>query len=131
MTTVDIPGSDPIRGQFAVPSVRSMPTPCYYGALAADDFAGRDDRPPLVFLHGLGFDRRHWAPVTGELTAAVPSRRMISFDLPGHGDSPARDAITVLPDSGHFPHLARPAEVAGLLTDQRLETPGVNSSDGT
>jgi pimeloyl-ACP methyl ester carboxylesterase len=63
----------------------------YYGDLAADDFIGGDDQPPLIFLHGLGFNRGHWAPVIGELTDLAPGRRMVSFDLPGHGASPARD----------------------------------------
>ena len=31
-----------------------------FGVLAADEVGVPDGRPPLVFLHGLGFDRRHW-----------------------------------------------------------------------
>jgi pimeloyl-ACP methyl ester carboxylesterase len=44
-----------------------------------------DRRPPLVFLHGLTFDRRMWAPVLDALPAG---HRAIAFDLPGHGGSP-------------------------------------------
>jgi pimeloyl-ACP methyl ester carboxylesterase len=72
-----------------------------FGGLAADDIGGRDDRP-LVFLHGLGFSRRHWAPVIRELESIDPGRRAISFDLPGHGGSPAvggygtKDLVAVL-----------------------------------
>jgi pimeloyl-ACP methyl ester carboxylesterase len=41
---------------------------------------------PLVFLHGLTFDRRMWDPV---LDALPFTHRAIAFDLPGHGDSAA------------------------------------------
>jgi len=51
---------------------------CNYGALAVDNVGGPDDQPPLVFLHGLGFDRGHWAPVIHELAALAPGRRMVS-----------------------------------------------------
>src|SRR5690242_4474130 len=39
---------------------------------------------PVVFLHGLTFDRRTWRPVTGQLGGSVTS---IAIDLPAHGDS--------------------------------------------
>ncbi|MFF8597922.1 alpha/beta fold hydrolase [Streptomyces sp. NPDC015232] len=45
---------------------------------------------PVVFLHGLTFDRRTWRPVVEELDGSVTS---ITVDLPGHGGSggePAR-----------------------------------------
>ena len=47
---------------------------------------GDDDAPgrPIVFLHGLTFDRRMWDPV---LDALPPGRRAIAFDLPAHGGS--------------------------------------------
>ncbi|WP_433832154.1 alpha/beta fold hydrolase [Actinoplanes sp. CA-015351] len=44
------------------------------------------DKPPLVFLHGLTFDRRQWAPLLAEL----PGRRVLTLDLPGHGQSPSQ-----------------------------------------
>jgi pimeloyl-ACP methyl ester carboxylesterase len=54
----------------------------------AGDLAGiADDRPPLVFLHGLTFDRSTWAPVLDELAHADPDRRVLNLDLPGHGQS--------------------------------------------
>jgi pimeloyl-ACP methyl ester carboxylesterase len=43
---------------------------------------------PLVFLHGLTFDRRMWDPILDALPA---ERRAIAFDLPGHGASRALD----------------------------------------
>ncbi len=39
--------------------------------------------PPLVFIHGLTFDRTSWQPITGRLAGY----RCITIDLPGHGDS--------------------------------------------
>src|ERR1700739_2236884 len=37
---------------------------------------------PVVFLHGLTFDRRTWRPVIDRLDGAVTS---IAIDLPAHG----------------------------------------------
>ncbi|MFD8339304.1 alpha/beta fold hydrolase [Streptomyces solisilvae] len=60
-----------------------------YGDLAADLHGDTgDDQPPLVFLHGLTYNRRHWNAVRAELPT---SRRVLALDLPGHGDSPRRD----------------------------------------
>jgi len=39
---------------------------------------------PVVFLHGLTFDRRTWRPIIDELDGSVTS---IAIDLPAHGDS--------------------------------------------
>lgn len=39
---------------------------------------------PVVFLHGLTFDRRTWRPIIGRLDGSVTS---IAIDLPAHGDS--------------------------------------------
>lgn len=60
-----------------------------HARLAADE-VGRsdDDRPAIVLLHGLTFDRRMWQPALAELVSVEPGRRAIAFDLPGHGDSP-------------------------------------------
>ncbi len=55
------------------------------------DSHGKDDgRPAVVLLHGLSFDRRQWEPVLGELAVIDPDRRVLVFDLPGHGESPSR-----------------------------------------
>lgn len=64
----------------------------YYGGLAADDHGSTDDRPPLVFLPGLTFDRRQWEPVLRELEVRDAGRRVVSFDLPGHGESVRLDS---------------------------------------
>ncbi len=39
---------------------------------------------PVVFLHGMTFDRRTWRPVIERLDGSVTS---IAIDLPAHGDS--------------------------------------------
>ena len=39
---------------------------------------------PVVFLHGLTFDRRTWRPIIERLDGSV---RSIAIDLPAHGDS--------------------------------------------
>ena len=39
---------------------------------------------PVVFLHGLTFDRRTWRPIIDQLDGSVTS---IAVDLPAHGDS--------------------------------------------
>lgn len=64
----------------------------YYGDLAADSYGTTDDRPPLVLLHGLGYDRSQWRATLRELAVVDPGRRVLAFDLPGHGDSPRRDS---------------------------------------
>jgi pimeloyl-ACP methyl ester carboxylesterase len=50
-------------------------------SLAYDDDG---DGIPVVFLHGLTFDRRSWRPIIGRLDGGV---RSIAIDLPAHGDS--------------------------------------------
>jgi pimeloyl-ACP methyl ester carboxylesterase len=39
---------------------------------------------PVIFLHGLTFDRRTWRPIIDQLDGSVTS---IAIDLPAHGDS--------------------------------------------
>jgi pimeloyl-ACP methyl ester carboxylesterase len=70
-TTRPLPAGAAARGRWASLAGRSH----------GDDHApGR----PIVFLHGLTFDRRMWDPV---LDALPPGRRAIAFDLPAHGGS--------------------------------------------
>lgn len=40
--------------------------------------------PPLVLVHGAGGTSRHWP----EELRALPGRRVVALDLPGHGGSP-------------------------------------------
>ncbi len=60
----------------------------YLGGLAADVDGHADGRPPLVFLHGLTFDRTMWRPALAELRVIDLDRQIVSLDLPGHGGSP-------------------------------------------
>src|SRR6476620_9241469 len=39
---------------------------------------------PVVFLHGLTFDRRTWQPIVESLGGTV---RSVAIDLPAHGES--------------------------------------------
>jgi pimeloyl-ACP methyl ester carboxylesterase len=49
--------------------------------LAYDD---EGEGTPVVFLHGLTFDRRTWRPIVDRLGGSV---RTIAIDLPAHGES--------------------------------------------
>jgi pimeloyl-ACP methyl ester carboxylesterase len=69
------------------PMTHAFPSATYAG-LAADDLGATDDRPPLVLLHGLTFDRTMWRPALADLEDIDPGRRAIALDLPGHGESP-------------------------------------------
>jgi pimeloyl-ACP methyl ester carboxylesterase len=62
--------------------------PVHFAGLAADDYGRSDDRPPLILLHGLTFDRTIWRDVVPELQRIDPARRVVAIDLPGHGESP-------------------------------------------
>ncbi|BCY10150.1 alpha/beta fold hydrolase [Actinoplanes sp. L3-i22] len=53
---------------------------------------GRFGRPVLL-LHGLFYDRTMWWPVAAELDGNCAA---IAVDLPGHGDSAAREDVTEL-----------------------------------
>lgn len=63
--------------------------------LVADDQGPSDDPAPVVLLHGLTFDRRIWRPVTDAMGRIGPGRRILTLDLPGHGDSPGWPAYDV------------------------------------
>lgn len=69
---------------------------------------------PLVLLHGLTFDRRHWEPLRRELAVVQPDREVLALDLPGHGDAPSRASY----------HLSEVAEVVhGQITAAGLAEP--------
>jgi pimeloyl-ACP methyl ester carboxylesterase len=63
-----------------------------FAGLAGDSLGEDDQRPPIVLLHGLTFDRRLWGPVLRELPSVDPGRRVLNLDLPGHGESPRRES---------------------------------------
>lgn len=69
---------------------------------------------PLVFLHGLTFDRRLWDPVIDRLPAGQGA---IAFDLPGHGGSPAlhRHHMDDVVDAVHLAVLAAGLEAPVVI----------------
>jgi pimeloyl-ACP methyl ester carboxylesterase len=77
--------------------------------LAFDD-EGRGK--PVVFLHGLTFDRRTWRPIVERLDGAV---RSVAIDLPAHGQSPGAPA----------PLDVVAAQVHELLASLAVESPVV------
>jgi len=82
--------------------------------LAHDDTA--TDRPPLVLVHGWVSRRSHLAALA---RALAPSYRVVSVDLPGHGDSPP------LGEEEALERLAIPAladAVAGLCDELGLRS---------
>ena len=53
----------------------------------SDDLLAYDDRGsgvPVVLIHGLTFSRRSWDPIATQL---AERHRVITIDLPGHGES--------------------------------------------
>ena len=74
----------------------------------AYDLEGRG--APIVFLHGLTFDRRTWRPIIDRLGHEV---QPLSIDLPAHGESPG--------DPMPLEQVA--AEVHDLVTALGLEDP--------
>jgi pimeloyl-ACP methyl ester carboxylesterase len=61
-----------------------------FAGMAADVHGKGNDACPLVLVHGLSFDRTMWRPAVEELMFIDPRRRVIAFDLPGHGESSAQ-----------------------------------------
>lgn len=70
---------------------RLVAAQAFAGLAASECGDGGDERPPLVLLHGLTFDRTMWQPALEELATIDPERRALAFDLPGHGQSPAAE----------------------------------------
>jgi len=66
--------------------------PDYFHGLAGDCYGTADDRPPLVLLHGLSYNRHQWEPTLDALALTDAGRQVLVLDLPGHGDSPRRDS---------------------------------------
>lgn len=59
----------------------------------AHDVAGNG--PTLVLVHGIVHRRQAWGPVLDQLT---PHRRVVTVDLPGHGQSPELEIGAVAAD---------------------------------
>jgi pimeloyl-ACP methyl ester carboxylesterase len=88
-----------------------VPAQITVAGMAADLYGSADERPPLVLLHGLTFDRRIWRPVLVHLARLDPGRQILSLDLPGHGESPSQ-----------LPHSAQ--HIVGLI-HQAVEEAGL------
>jgi pimeloyl-ACP methyl ester carboxylesterase len=82
----------------------SIFTTRYLGGVVADDYGTADDRPPIVLLHGMTFDRTIWRPLVERLQQIDPGRRVLNIDLPGHGESPEQPSydLGVLPAQLHL-----------------------------
>ena len=85
--------------------------PVRLAGLAADDYGRSDDRPPLILLHGMTFDRTTWRDIVPELQRIDPGGRVVAIDLPGHGQSPDQ-ATYELEDAACLLH--RVVQEAGL-----------------
>ena len=76
--------------------------------LPAPEMVSAGVGPPVVLLHPLGVDRTVWRPVE----EAVPGFRFLSYDLPGHGATPApQERCTVEDLSDQLAELLRTADV--------------------
>jgi len=74
-----------------------MPSPGFAAGIAYQDSAPAGaGGTPLLLLHGAGGTRRHWPAALAEL----PGRRVLSVDLPGHGQSPGPDERSVAGNAG-------------------------------
>ena len=93
-----------------------------YAGLAADDYGSCDDRPPLVLLHGLTFDRRMWRPALTDLETMGPGRRALALDLPGHGGSP---------DAPSYSMAAIVERVHAVIVEARLQDPVIVGHSGS
>lgn len=76
---------------------------------------------PVLFIHSMLFDRAMWWPVAAELHRHCTP---IAVDLPGHGQSPARDTDTYDPEE-------LVDELAGLLYTQQTPHAPVVVGHGT
>jgi pimeloyl-ACP methyl ester carboxylesterase len=66
----------------------TAPAPTRFGELSGNLTIGTgDERPPLVLLPGLTFDRTMWRPVLEVLGTIDPGRTTLALDMPGEGES--------------------------------------------
>jgi pimeloyl-ACP methyl ester carboxylesterase len=92
-------------------TIQATGQPVRIAGLAADDYGRSDDRPPLVLLHGMTFNRTTWRDIVPELQRIDPGRRVVAIDLPGHGQSPDQATYELGDAAGQ---LHRVVQEAGL-----------------
>ena len=93
-----------------------------YASLGADDLGQQDERPPLVLLHGLTFDRTMWRPALAELQSIDSGRRAVALDLPGHGESPKAASYSMQ---------SIVEQIHAAILDARLDDPIVVGHSGS
>ena len=77
----------------------------------AYDLSGPEGAPVVVLIHGIGLDRRSvWAPVARWLALRF---RVLSYDLPGHGDSAKPEGEVTLGSLG--------AQLIGLMDELAID----------
>jgi len=64
-------------------TIQATGQPVRIAGLAADDYGRSDDRPPLVLLHGMTFNRTTWRDIVPELQRIDPGRRSSRSTYPG------------------------------------------------
>ena len=75
------------------------------------ELAGREDGPPLIFIHSVGTELRIWDAVVPHF---VDRYRVIRYDLRGHGLSDSPQTPCSIQDHA--------ADLAGLLAALRIES---------
>jgi len=92
-------------------------------ATAGVDVRGPDNAPSIVFVHGAVFTQTMWAPQRDALSA---DRKVITFDLPGHGTRSDRsfefDAALDLLESVVDEHATEELLIVGLSLGGYLAT---------
>ncbi|MPZ51141.1 MAG: 3-oxoadipate enol-lactonase [Acidimicrobiia bacterium] len=87
----DRPGSHPIQQDGDVTGLAGRT-----GTIRWSDTGG-DHRPTVILIHSLGTDRTLWAH---QMAALSEIRRVLTIDLPGHGESSARPGLYTIEDLG-------------------------------
>ncbi len=77
-------------------------------------FAGDEDAPPVVFLHGISSRHDTWRPVVDALAADY---RLVMWEARGHGDSDHPAAGYLLADYA--------SDLTGLLAALEIERPAI------
>lgn len=88
------------------------------GGLASDSYGNDNDRPPVVLLHGLSFDRTMWRPALAEMRRIDPGRRVLDSWLRAD-----EEVTTELRHSGLMKLRPQPLVIARLLGKIEKQVP--------